>query len=154
MTVKRGQAPRATVSTITVDPVAAEPDTLLGLGERASHFWLSTIERYDLSGVELEVLREACWLLDECEGLRAAVTRDGTTIAGSRGQTRVHPALGELRSHRLALGRLLAQLALPDEDGRALVSAAGSRARTAANARWAPWREQEARREANSRGNA
>ena len=53
------------------------------------------------------LLRECCRLLDECESLRASVDEDGTTVKGSAGQVRVHPALGELRQHRLALGRLL-----------------------------------------------
>ncbi|MCU1617254.1 MAG: hypothetical protein JWO98_4794 [Frankiales bacterium] len=37
------------------------------------------------------------------------------TSTKTTGQPRVHPAVGELRQHRLALGRLLSQLALPDE---------------------------------------
>jgi hypothetical protein len=86
--------------------------------------------------VEFELLRESCRLLDEWELLRLAVDSDGTTVQGSTGQPRVHPALGELRQHRLALGRLLAQLDLPEPDGERLSSPTQVRSRKAAQARW------------------
>jgi len=73
------------------------------LGVRGRKFWRSTVASFELSGVELELLKECARLLDECESLRNAVDRDGVTVAGSAGQTRVHPALGELRQHRLAV---------------------------------------------------
>lgn len=92
---------------------------------------------FELSDVEMELLRECCLLLDECEALREAVEKDGTTVAGSTGQTRVHPALGELRQHRLAVGKLLAQLALPDVDDTSLLSPSQARGRKAAQTRWA-----------------
>lgn len=75
--------------------------------------------------------------MDECEALRQSVADDGTTVAGSNGQTRVHPAIGELRQHRLALGRLLSQLALPDEDESTLPTPLQARGRQAAGKRWA-----------------
>jgi len=71
------------------------------------------------------------------ESLRAAVDADGTTVAGSTGQPRVHPALGDLRQHRLALGRLLAQLSLPDDVDEHLLSPVQARGRKAAQSRWA-----------------
>jgi len=49
-----------------------------------------------------------------------SVDQEGTTVLGSTGQVRVHPAFGELRQYRLALGRLLAQLNLPDVDETSL----------------------------------
>jgi hypothetical protein len=75
--------------------------------------------------------------MDECEAMRQAVTADGTTVAGSNGQPRMHPAIGELRSHRLTLGCLLSQLALPDEDGEALPTPLQARGRAAVSKRWA-----------------
>jgi hypothetical protein len=84
----------------------------------------------------LELLRECCRLLDECEALRVTVDTDGLTVSGSTGQPRVHPALGELRQHRLALGKLLAQLSLPDDAGESLPSPVQARARRAAESRW------------------
>jgi len=106
------------------------------LGARGRKFWRATMSAYELSGVELELLTECCRLLDDCEALRTAVERDGTMIAGSSGQVRVHPGVGELRQHRLALGRLLAQLALPDVDGGALATPRTAAARNAAQVRW------------------
>ena len=107
------------------------------LGARGRAFWRHTVEMFELSEVETELLRECCRMLDECEDLRAAVDKDGTTVAGSTGQPRVHPALGELRQHRMALGRLLAQMALPDVDDSSLLTPVQARARKAAQSRWA-----------------
>ncbi len=106
------------------------------LDARGRTFWRTTVAAFDLSDVELELLRECCRLLDECESLRTSVDAEGTTVKGSAGQPRVHPALGELRQHRLALGKLLAQLALPDDVGEQLPSPVQARARRAAETRW------------------
>lgn len=108
-----------------------------GLDKRGRAFWTTTTTTYDLSESEIELLREVCRLMDECESLRQAVADDGVTVLGSTGQPRVHPAVGELRSHRLALGRLLSQLALPDEDDEALPTPLQARGRQAARSRWA-----------------
>lgn len=106
------------------------------LGVRGKAFWRHTMKIYELSEVEMELLRECCRLLDECESLRNSVDQEGTTVKGSTGQIRVHPALGELRAHRLALGKLLAQLDLPDVDESALKSPTQARASKAAQTRW------------------
>jgi hypothetical protein len=113
-----------------------KPAAPADLGTRGRAFWRRTLAVFDLSEVELELLRECSRLLDECEALRGSVDVDGVTVKGSAGQVRVHPALSELRSHRLALGKLLAQLALPDEDMDALPSPTRARAQKAAATRW------------------
>lgn len=107
-----------------------------GLAARGRAFWRRTVASYVLSETEVELLGEVCRLLDECDALRSVVAADGVTVAGSAGQPRVHPALGELRQHRLAVGRLLAQLALPGDEEGTLDSPARARARRAAAARW------------------
>ena len=107
------------------------------LADRGGRFWDRAVETYELTDTELSLLVEVCRLLDECEALRGAIDEQGTTVLGSSGQTRVHPALGELRQHRLALGRLLSQLALPDEDDEALPTPLQARGRQAASKRWA-----------------
>src|SRR4051812_17599608 len=99
---------------------APKAKTPSDLSARGRAFWRATVAAFELSDVELQLLTECCRLLDECEQLRRTVESDGTTVEGSAGQTRVHPALGELRQHRLALGRLFAQLSLPDEEGESL----------------------------------
>lgn len=126
---------------------ARKPAAPADLGGRGRKFWCAAMADFELSDVEVELLIECARLLDECESLREAVKADGVMTVGSTGQRRAHPALGELRQHRLALGRLLAQLALPDVDDETLFSPAQSRARKAAQTRWA-------RRDAVQRGPA
>jgi P27 family predicted phage terminase small subunit len=113
-----------------------KPPAPRDLGARGRAFWRQAMDTYELSEVETELLKECCRLLDECETLRESVDSEGTTVKGSTGQFRVHPALGEVRQHRLALGKLLAQLDLPDESGEALLSPVQARAKRAADARW------------------
>lgn len=112
-------------------------DAPAGLQSRGRAFWTHATDVYDLSRSELELLTEACRLMDEAESLRQAIEDNGTTVAGSTGQPRVHPAIGELRQHRLALGRLLSQLALPDEEDDVLPTPLQARGRAAAGKRWA-----------------
>jgi hypothetical protein len=111
------------------------------LKARGRGFWDQALAVYDLSGTELALLAEACRTMDELEALSATLSRDGLTVEGSTGQTRVHPALGELRAARVVLSRLLAQLALPDDDGQAVPSATRLRAVKAAGTRWEAYRE-------------
>ena len=107
------------------------------LADRGRRFWSTTVATDELTDTALSLLVEVCRLMDEAEALRQAVAEQGMTVLGSAGQRRVHPALGELRQHRLALGRLLSQLALPDEDGESLPTPLQARGRQAASKRWA-----------------
>jgi hypothetical protein len=107
-----------------------------GLGRRGRRFWRTVQATYVLDPAETEVLVEVCRLLDRCEHLQELLDRDGLEVAGSTGQTRVHPALSEQRASQALLGKLLAQLDLPDEDGAALASPTTARARAAARGRW------------------
>ncbi len=107
-----------------------------GLGARGRAFWRATTAGFDLERGELELLAESCRTLDEIDALTAAIGRDGVTVAGSTGQTRTNPAINEVRQHRLALGRLLAQLALPDADGATIRTPTSLRAANAARSRW------------------
>ena len=112
------------------------PPAPVGLDARGRRFWTRTVATYALSPSERELLVEACRALDTCEALQAVVGAEGITTAGSKGQPRAHPALAELRQARLALARLLAHLALPDDSGSAVASPASIRARRAAQSRW------------------
>jgi len=107
-----------------------------GLGPRGRGFWRATVAGFTLERGELELLAETARMLDEIDTLAAAIARDGVTVAGSAGQTRTHPAINEVRQHRLALGRLLAQLALPDLDGGSIPKPSSLRASHAARSRW------------------
>lgn len=108
-----------------------------GLRSRGRAFWRTVQAGYDLDVAEGELLVEVCRALDECEALHAVVEEQGRTVSGSRGQIVAHPALSELRSTRLMLGRLLAQLELPDEEGSSLPTPSQARGRRAASSRWA-----------------
>jgi hypothetical protein len=104
------------------------------LSSRAAGFWARTVDNYDLTDGELELLAECVVTMSEIDALREALAADGVTVAGSRGQRRVHPAVGEVRQHRMALARLLKAIALPAEDESE--SWATKNARAAALARW------------------
>jgi hypothetical protein len=85
---------------------------------------------------ESELLDAVCRLLSEVELLESVLEADGVMVAGSTGQPRVHPAVEALRSHRLALGRSLSQLGLPDETGDTLASPQRAQRSNAARKRW------------------
>ena len=77
---------------------------------RGGRLWFSVLDRYVLREDKMEVLTEACRLLDLVDALNAAVTADGPVVGGKS-----HPALVELRQVLHELRRSLAALALPDE---------------------------------------
>lgn len=112
----------------------------LGLRARGAAFWVSTCTDYELSAAELELLAEVCRQLDLIDALRDAVAQEGVTVLTTGGASRPHAALAELRQVQLALGRLVAQLALPNpETGEAVVQKlTTARAKSAAGKRWTP----------------
>jgi hypothetical protein len=112
--------------------IHVEPD---GLGDRARAFWAKSVAEYDLTDAEAELLAEAAWTLTEIESLRSTLDSDGLTVAGSVGQTRVHPAVNEIRQHRMALARLIKAIDLP-ADADEPESWTTKNARAAAEARW------------------
>ena len=70
--------------------------------------------------------------------LEAAIAEAGVTVRGSAGQPRLNAAVTEVRQGRLALAKILGQLALPAEtepDERPM-TARQRQAQKAANARW------------------
>jgi hypothetical protein len=112
------------------------PRPPVGLGPRGRRFWRSTIADYELTEGELEVLAEAARTLDDLDRLAAAIAEHGAMTTGSQGQPVVNPALTEARGQRAVLHRLLAALALPDDDGKAIPTSTTTRSQTAARARW------------------
>jgi hypothetical protein len=121
---------------------APRPPSDLKAGTRGARFWRAVVAEFEPSPVELELLGEACRTLNELDALRRAVAKDGATVGGSRGQTRTHPGLVELRQGRAELRRLLDALAIPVPlaaagDMEGVVSLASRRAQKAARARWA-----------------
>ena len=63
------------------------------------------------------------------------MARDGLVAIGSRGQTRLHPALAELRQSRALLVKMLDGLKLPQDSGVIRSGRNEKKARNA-HARW------------------
>lgn len=91
---------------------------------------------FELERDETELLTEICRQLDLVELLESTLVAEGVITEGSRGQTRLHPAVGALNAGRQLLARQLAQLGLPDQADAAMASPASTQARRAAQARW------------------
>ncbi len=104
-----------------------------GLSARAGEFWARIQDEFEPSDAETELLVEVVQTITEIDSLKAALTADGVSVQGSMGQKRVHPAVNEIRQHRMALARLLKQLDLSDEEPETEATKA---ARRAAQARW------------------
>lgn len=108
-----------------------------GLGFHGRAFWREVQRTWELDVAEMRLLQECCHLVDTVAALQEVVDAAGVMDTGSKGQDRVHPAVPELRAQRLALGRLLAALQLPAEDGEVTIpEPITTRARRAAAARW------------------
>lgn len=117
--------------------MTTKPRTPVGLKARGRRFWKATLEDYELTDGELNLLVEVCRTLDTLDMLADAVAADGATTTGSQGQTVMHPAVAEARQQRITLHRLLAALELPDEDGSTIPPARVLSGRENARARWA-----------------
>ena len=80
---------------------AARPAPPGSLGASGKALWKNVLADlpadWQLDARELDALARAGRCADEIELLEAAVNRDGATVAGSRGQVTVHPALVEAR---------------------------------------------------------
>jgi hypothetical protein len=91
---------------------------------------------FELSDSEQELLEECCRTLDQITRLEGSIADLGTFVTGSTGQPVMNPAIGEARGQRALLHKLLAVLALPDEEGQTIPAGVCQRARTAAQAKW------------------
>ena len=114
----------------------------LAAAGRGRAFWRWATSTYELERNELVLLRELARTLDRVDELRALVSAQGTTVAGSKGQLVLHPAIAEERMQVAAAARLLGQLELPDAEapagagGSKIYSLASIRGSCAARARW------------------
>jgi phage terminase small subunit len=118
---------------------AAEMTVPKGLGNRGRALWRSVAkglgEGWELDEREVAILTLAARQADDLANLEQAIKHDGAMSTGSQGQPVVNPAIVEARQARLAIGRLLGQLALPDEAQEPRTEA-GKRGQRAARARW------------------
>jgi len=106
-----------------------------GLEPPGRRLWRAVTRGFELRPDELTLLEAACRLADEIAVLEAGLVGAPALVAGSAGQERVNPLYGEVRSHRLALGRLLAGLGLADADDDAGLKRS-SAGRRLARQRW------------------
>ena len=110
-----------------------------GLGNRGRALWRSIVkglpDGWELDEREVALLTLAARQTDDVAKLETAIKREGLMVAGSAGQPVLNPAVAEARQGRLALGRLLGQIELPDEEGKAR-GEASRRGQKAARARW------------------
>ena len=110
-----------------------------GLGNAGRALWSSIAkglpDDWELDEREAAYLTLAAHQADDLTRLETAIKRDGAMTKGSAGQPVVNPALTEARQARLAIGRLLGQIELPDEDEEPRTEA-GRRGQRAARARW------------------
>lgn len=86
-----------------------------GLGPAGRALWRHISGDFDMAPHEQALLEEAARTRDRIAEMRAQVAQDGTMLTSSQGM-RLHPAIGEERSQRLALARLLATLGVPGLD--------------------------------------
>jgi hypothetical protein len=108
-----------------------------GLGLRGQAFWDYAAATFEFDRHEQELLTQVCRLLDRADALCADIADHGVVLVTSQGNRKPNPALAEERQVSLTLGRLLAQLELPADDGSAgMVSPTTARARRAAQTRW------------------
>ena len=98
----------------TAAPKSPKPPASLGVHGR--RLWRHVVSGWDLDGVELEVLRQACAALDRAEQARRVLDREGLTIAAGRGSIKTHPAAGVERDARIAFARLLREIGLTHEE--------------------------------------
>ena len=120
---------------------AKKPAIPKGLGAAGKSFWQKVTDSYELRPDEVRLLSGACRTLDLIGQIEDALAGQPLLVAGQGGQLKTHPLVVEVRHQRLALAAALKQLRLPDEPGEArsaeAAGARSSKARAAANARWA-----------------
>lgn len=78
----------------------------------------------------------ACRQADDTAALEKAIAVDGVMLVGAAGQRRLNAAVTELRNSRLAVSRLVGELALPADEDAPAETAAQRRARKAVTTRW------------------
>jgi phage terminase small subunit len=113
-----------------------------GLHAAGKRLWIEVHEDLEAAGWdeltnrERAVLRAACGQADLVADLEKALKIEGVIVKGAAGQKRLNATTTELRQSRIALARLLGELAFPDAEGEPPVNSASERGRKAAQARW------------------
>lgn len=127
-----------------------KPRVPAGLDKAGRALWGRLTGLFAFEAHEQYVLELACRQADLCAALEELIAAEGLSVPGSNGQPRLNAAAAELRQCRLALTKILGSLgslAVAGEGSKPL-SAAGLRAKKAADTRWNRQRDLVARQEA------
>lgn len=125
-----------------------------GLGRAGKALWGRVTAAFeDFDPVRLAVLGLAAHQADDIARLEEVIAAQGMSVPGASGQPRLNAAVTEVRQGRIALGKLLDQLALPDEAEKPMTQAS-RRAKHAADVRWAERRALKERQLGGGRGSA
>ena len=111
-----------------------------GLGPAGRRFWKAILADYDLSAGEVELLRQACRVVNLVDRADEALAADNLVVPGSRGQPVINPLAGETATQRRVLEHLIRSMALPwpgEDEGHVRSPAA----REAAQQRWREQRQ-------------
>ena len=107
---------RAAASAASAAPEDDLPSAPAHLSARASALWRQIVGDYMLAGHQLELLRRACEASDRADQAREQIEAEGLTELDRFGQRKPHPCVAIERDARLAIARLLRELALDVED--------------------------------------
>lgn len=100
------------------------PKHLAAAGRR---LWRAVGGEYEIAPHQVEVLRQAAEAADRCEEARLAIAEHGTTFVDRWGQPRARPEVAIEANSRLAVARLLRELALDPGESDARPPRAGGR---------------------------
>lgn len=106
-------------------------------GPQGKALWKAVTDQFELAAHEQIALRGACRHADTISRLEDLL-KDSLETVGAAGQSKLSPAVGELRQYRIALSKMLTDLSLPIEEAAGdvkLASPAAKRASKAASAR-------------------
>lgn len=86
------------------------------LSRRMQAYWRAIVSDFLLAPHQLELLRRTCEAADRADEARELLDKQGLTVTDRYGQTKPHPAVNIERDARLALARLIRELALSPEE--------------------------------------
>jgi hypothetical protein len=104
-------------------------------GAAGKALWTKLHAVYVFEPKELIVLEMCCRQADNIAELDREIKKSGVIATGYSGQERISQCVIEVRQARIALARLLGELALPSVDSKPM-SARSARAKRAADSRW------------------
>jgi hypothetical protein len=108
-----------------------------GLGKAGLSLGQAVLTECELTPGETALLVEACRTVDELEAISQALASGPAVVKGSTGQPKASALFAEARAHRLVLGKLLEQMALPELGEEEGMTPNQQRAQKAAQTRWA-----------------